>query len=97
MKVCLMRNGILAAAIFSQAVGCAGHSKYTDMSESDMPQAVQAAFGSEHPYAKVDHPKTYSDCDGKTVYEIPYSRADGTTGTARYGSSGELLVEVQKD
>jgi hypothetical protein len=98
MKVYLMRNGILIAAVLSLAAGCCtSHSKSTDMSEGDMPQAVQAAFGSEHPYAKVDHPKKITDHDGNTVYEIPYTRTDGTTGTARYGESGELMVEVQKD
>jgi hypothetical protein len=99
MKVRLMRNRILITAVLCLAAGCASHNKNqtSDISESDMPQAVQAAFGSEHPYAKMDHPKKCTDKDGKTVYEVPYTRPDGTSGTAKYGAMGELIVEVQKD
>jgi hypothetical protein len=94
-----MRNGILISAVLCLAAGCASNSgnKSSEIDESQIPKAVQAAFDSEHPYAKIDHPKTYSDSNGITVYEIPYTRPDGTSGKARYGSTGELLVEMQKD
>jgi len=92
-----MRSGITILATLIMAAGCASNSsggKSTEISDSQVPKAVEAAFDSEHPYAVMNHPKTYSDCDGKTVYEIPYTRPDGTTGTARYGPMGELLVEM---
>jgi hypothetical protein len=95
-----MRNGILILAALCLAAGCATNSsggKSSSISQSQVPQAVQAAFNSEHPYAEMNHPKTYSDCDGNTVYEIPYTRSDGTTGTAKYGAMGELMFDMQKD
>jgi hypothetical protein len=95
-----MRNRILISAVLCLAAGCATDSskgKSSEINQSQVPQAVQAAFDSEHPYAEMNHPKTYSDCDGNTVYEIPYTRADGTKGTARYGPMGELVFEMQKD
>jgi hypothetical protein len=95
-----MRNGILVFAMFCLAAGCATSSsggKSSEISESQVPRAVQAAFVSEHPYAEMNHPKTYSDCNGNTVYEIPYTRNDGSTGTAKYGSMGELMFEMQRD
>ena len=93
-----MRKEILIAAVLCLAAGCESNSsKPSQISESDIPNAVQAAFTAEHPYSKIDHPKTYSDSNGVKVYEIPYTRSDGTTGIAKYGASGELIVEVQKD
>jgi hypothetical protein len=95
-----MRNGILISAALCLATGCATNSsggKSSEINQSQVPQAVQAAFNSEHPYAEMNHPKTYSDKDGNTVYEIPYTRSDGTTGTAKYGSMGELMFDMQKD
>jgi hypothetical protein len=95
-----MRNGILISAAFCLAAGCATNSsggKSSEISQGQVPQAVQAAFNSEHPYSEMNHPKTYSDNDGNTVYEIPYTRSDGTTGTAKYGSMGELIFDMQKD
>lgn len=100
MKVVQMRNRILISVALCLAAGCATNSsggKSSEISESQVPKAVQAAFISEHPYAEMNHPKTYSDCDGNTVYEIPYTRPDGSTGTAKYGSMGELMFEMQKD
>lgn len=95
-----MRNKILISAALCLLAGCATNSsgqKSSDISESQVPKPVQAAFYSEHPYAQMNHPKTYSDCNGNTVFEIPYSRTDGTTGTAKYGSMGELMFDMQKD
>ena len=86
--------------MFCLAAGCATSSsggKSSEISERQVPRAVQAVFVSEHPYAEMNHPKTYSDCNGNTVYEIPYTRNDGSTGTAKYGSMGELMFEMQKD
>jgi hypothetical protein len=98
-----MRKTILISAILCMAAGCAtsssssGAQKESDISEAQVPKEVQAAFDSEHPYAQMNHPKTYSDCNGDTVYEIPYTRQDGSTGTAKYGSMGELMFDLQKD
>jgi hypothetical protein len=95
-----MRNMILISAAFFLAAGCANNSsaqKSSQISNDQVPKPVQAAFYSEHPYAEMNHPKTYTDSNGNTVYEIPYTRSDGTNGTARYGSMGELMFDMQSN
>jgi hypothetical protein len=88
----------LISALLCLAAGCATNSsgkKSAEITENDLPRAVVAAFDSEHPYAQINHPKTYTDCNKNTVYELPYTRSDGTSGVAKYGPMGDLLVEMQ--
>jgi hypothetical protein len=54
---------------------------------------VRGAFYSEHPYAQIDRSTKQSNSDGSASYEIAYTRADGTKGTATYAPTGE----IQKD
>jgi hypothetical protein len=94
----LKRYAVLMIAPLCLAAGCSTHSnggKSREISASDVPTAVVAAFKSEHPYAEINHPKTYTDCNKNTVYEIPYTRPDGTSGDARYGAMGELLMDMK--
>jgi len=96
-----MRNKILFSALVCLAVaGCTSTNSSSEKSsgekssgsgEGSVPTAVKAAFDSEHFYAKMDHPTTRSSSDGGTIYEIPYTNADGTKGIATYGPTGELL------
>jgi hypothetical protein len=60
---------------------------------SSSSSAVEGAFYSEHPYAHIDRSTEQSNADGSTSYEIAYTRADGTKGTATYAPTGE----IQKD
>jgi len=73
--------------------GCTNNSTSQTVQPNQIPAAVQGAFYSEHPYAKVNHPTKITNDDGTTSYQIPYTRPDGTTGTATYAEMGEL----QKD
>jgi hypothetical protein len=57
---------------------------------NEVPAAVQGAFASEHPYAKMTEPKKVTDSDGVVTYVVPYTRADGSTGSASYSDMGEL-------
>jgi uncharacterized lipoprotein len=58
--------------------------------ESKIPDDVKAAFYSEHPYAKMNNPSTQNSQQDGTVYTIPYTRSDGSTGLAIYTSMGVL-------
>ena len=78
----------------------AGHMPHTQSSPHAslitphaIPAAVQGAFYSEHPYAKMNNPTQVTNDDGSTSYKIPYTRPDGTTGTATYAQMGELLSD----
>jgi uncharacterized lipoprotein len=93
-----IRKMMIGLAAVCLLAGCETNSsggKSTEISDGDVPTAVVAAFKSEHPYAEMNHPKTYTDNNHNTVYEIPYTRPDGTTGTARYGAMGELLMDMR--
>jgi hypothetical protein len=56
-----------------------------------LPSGVTAAFTAEHPYAKVHDAKIQQDKDGVERYVVPYTRPDGTEGTATYTEAGVQL------
>ena len=74
-------------------VGCSSDNSSQKIQPNQIPVAVQGAFDSEHPYAQINNPTQVSNQDGSTSYKIPYTRPDGTKGTATYSQMGEL----QKD
>lgn len=57
---------------------------------NQIPQAVDAAFYSEHSYAQMSKPIQEAGADNQTIYTIPYTRSDGSKGVATYSSFGEL-------
>ena len=79
--------------ILAVLVGCASDNSSQKVQPNEIPAAVQAAFDSEHPYAKMNNPTKVSNEDGSTSFKIPYTRPDGTTGTATYAQMGELLSD----
>ncbi len=82
---------IVAAGLL--AAGCSSNTSQQGVSPNQVPAAVQAAFDTEHPYAQMNNPQRISNEDGSVSYQIPYTRPDGTKGSATYAPSGEL----QKD
>jgi hypothetical protein len=62
-----------------------------EISESEIPSEVQAAFFSEHPYAKIDHPLKQSDQNGAASYVLPYTLDGGAGGSATYSPNGVLV------
>jgi hypothetical protein len=87
-----MRNWLLMAAIGLLLAGCSVSAKSSKASieVNQIPAAVQGAFDSEHPYAQINDPIRISNQDGSVSYQIPYTRPDGTKGTATYAPTGEL-------
>jgi hypothetical protein len=81
----------LAAALI--ACGCSSTMPGQGIQPNEVPAAVQGAFYTEHPYAQMNNPARISNDDGSLSYKIPYTRPDGTKGSATYAQSGEL----QKD
>jgi hypothetical protein len=71
------------------AFGCAYSSK--PASEDSLPSGVLAAFNAEHPYAKIHNSNVRTEKDGQESYVIPFTRPDGTEGSARYTEAGVLL------
>jgi hypothetical protein len=88
MRYCL---AILTAAILLG--GCSSNTNKQSISDNQVPAAVQGAFYTEHPYAQMNSPDRISNDDGSVSYKIPYTRPDGTKGSATYAQTGEL----QKD
>lgn len=90
-----MRNWLAMVVAALLAAGCSSSSGGSSegIEPKEVPAAVQAAFDTEHPYAQMNNPKKETDSDGSVSYEIPYTRPDGTKGTATYAQTGEL----QKD
>jgi ABC-type Fe3+-hydroxamate transport system substrate-binding protein len=84
----------LALALMS---GCSGtvssNNSTVTIRPNEVPAAVQGAFDSEHPYAKMNEPKRVTNSDGVITYVIPYTRTDSSTGTASYSDMGELKSE----
>jgi len=78
----MRKESVFWALLGVMAAGCSSGSS-----------AVEGAFYSEHPYAYIDRSTTRSNSDGSTSYEIAYTRADGTKGTATYAATGELQKE----
>ena len=58
--------------------------------DGKIPSDVQAAFFSEHPYAKIDDAAQQSSQQDGTLYTVDYSRSDGSKGVAVYTSMGVL-------
>jgi PBP1b-binding outer membrane lipoprotein LpoB len=85
------RLTILTAAMF--IAGCSSNTTNQSISDNQVPAAVQGAFYTEHPYAQMNSPNRVSNDDGSVSYKIPYTRPDGTKGSATYAQTGEL----QKD
>jgi hypothetical protein len=83
------------AIVLFIAAGCAATAKSGSSSitinTNQVPAAVQGAFYSQHPYAQMSKPiQQTTDSDNQTIYIIPYTRTDGTKGTATYTSMGVL-------
>jgi hypothetical protein len=85
----------LAATVFgctsNNSSGNSSSNNSREISESQIPTAVQAAFFSEHPYATINHPHQLSDQNGNDTYLLPYTLSGGATGSATYSESGTLL------
>jgi hypothetical protein len=81
---------VLGAAACSH--GSQGTTTVT-INRNQVPTAVQGAFYSQHPYAQVSGPIEETSENNQTIFAIPYTRSDGSMGTATYTSFGEL----QKD
>ena len=79
--------------ILAGLAGCSSDNSSQKVQPNQIPASVQGAFYSEHPYAQINNPTKVSNQDGSTSYQIPYTRPDGTKGTATYAEMGEL----QKD
>jgi hypothetical protein len=60
---------------------------------NQLPTAVQSAFSAEHPYAQMSMHVEQTRTDKGYVYKIPFTRTDGSTGTATYTSYGELIKD----
>ncbi|MGD0462484.1 MAG: hypothetical protein ABSB74_08350 [Tepidisphaeraceae bacterium] len=73
--------------------GCSSSTSQQGVEANQVPAAVQGPFYTEHPYAQMNNPKRISNEDGSVSYQIPYTRPDGTKGSATYAPTGEL----QKD
>jgi uncharacterized lipoprotein len=82
--VLLLLTGLAACASNQQS------DRNQNSGESKIPSDVQAAFYSEHPYAKMNNPTERDTQQDGTVYTIPYTRSDGSTGVAVYTSMGVL-------
>ena len=65
------------------------------INQNQVPTAVQGAFTSQHPYAEMTKPIQQSTVDNQKIYTIPYTRTDGSKGTATYTSFGELKSDQQ--
>jgi hypothetical protein len=87
----VMRWWLLLALV--GLAGCSSELSNQKIQANQIPAAVQGAFFSEHPYAQINDPAKVLNQDGSTSYRIPYTRPDGTKGTALYAEMGEL----QKD
>jgi hypothetical protein len=81
---------IVAAGLLA---GCSSNSNQQGIDSNQVPAAVQGAFYTEHPYAQMNGTDRISNDDGSVSYKIPYTRPDGTKGSATYAQTGEL----QKD
>ena len=64
-----------------------------NINANQVPTAVQSAFSAEHPYAQMDKPIQQTQTNHGAIYKIPFTRTDGSTGTATYTSFGELLKD----
>ena len=84
---------LLIAAACS-ATAKSGSSSVT-INTNQVPAAVQGAFYSQHPYAQMSKPIQQTSADNDTIYTIPYTRTDGTKGTATYTSMGVLENDQQ--
>jgi hypothetical protein len=82
---------ILTASLL--VAGCSSSTTNQSIGTNQVPAAVQGAFYTEHPYAQMNGPDRVSNDDGSVSYKIPYTRPDGTKGSATYAQTGEL----QKD
>jgi hypothetical protein len=92
----MRRSGLVLSGIFLALVafGCTSDksdNSNSQISESDIPTAVQAAFFSQHPYAKIDKPLKQSDDKYGEIFVIPYTLAGGATGSATYNATGALV------
>lgn len=73
------------------AAACASNSDQDRGSgQSKVPSDVQAAFFSEHPYAKISDSAQQNNQQDGTDYTIQYTRSDGSKGVAVYSSMGVL-------
>jgi hypothetical protein len=88
-----MRIWLMIATASLLAVGCSSNTSQQSVGTNEIPAAVQGAFYTEHPYAQMNSPQKISNDDGSSSYKIPYTRPDGTKGSATYAATGEL----QKD
>jgi hypothetical protein len=91
MRYRLILTATLAAALAACASNNNSGSASSGSNDASVPQAVEAAFYSEHPHDHIDSPTTRHSENGYDTYEVPYTRADGTKGLATYGEMGELL------
>ena len=82
------------ALVLLTAAACSGSaqsgSSTVTINTNQVPAAVQGAFYSEHPYAKMTKPIQEATVDNETIYTIPYTRTDGSKATATYTSMGVL-------
>jgi hypothetical protein len=77
-------------------VACSSNSNApttTTIMANQVPAAVQSAFSAEHPYAQMSMHVEQTQTNKGYVYKIPFTRTDGSTGTATYTSSGELIKD----
>ena len=85
-----MRN-VFVFLLLTGLTACASNQDQNKSSDDNkVPSDVQAAFYSEHPYAKMNNPSKADTPQDGPVYTIPYTRSDGSTGVAVYSSMGVL-------
>jgi hypothetical protein len=65
----------------------------TTIQPNQLPTAVQSAFSAEHPYAQMNMHVEQTKTNHGDTYKIPFTRTDGSTGTATYTSFGELIKD----
>jgi hypothetical protein len=79
--------------ILAIAAGCASNQQSdqkTLTGDGKIPSDVQAAFFSEHPYAKIDDASQQSSPQDGTLFTVDYTRSDGSKGVAVFTSMGVL-------